>query len=80
MALFIEEATPFTDEFLDRVVNLDYDKSYIDLVIHNAAEYHSKQVAEFVEYWGNENLIETYKSIKVSFNLFREIFIYSLLK
>jgi procollagen-lysine,2-oxoglutarate 5-dioxygenase len=65
LAIFIEEPTPFMDEFFERVVNLEYQKTYIDLVIHNAADYHSKQVAEFVEYWGNENMIETYKSIKV---------------
>ena len=56
------------DEFLETLVNLDYDKSYIDLVIHNTADYHSKQMTEFVEYWGNENLIVSYKSIKVRLN------------
>jgi len=61
----IQEATPFMDEFFEKLVGVEYDKSFLDVVIHCPAEYHAKQVKEFTEYWSNENMVETYNSIKV---------------
>ena len=64
MAIFIEQPTPFMDEFWDKLVKLDYDKASIHLLIHNAVGYHGKQAAEFVKYWKNPNEISTYHSIE----------------
>jgi hypothetical protein len=63
MGIFIETPTPFFDEFLEKIEDLDFPKGKIDLLIHNAIEYHSKQVKSFVE--KVENLSETYNSITV---------------
>ena len=35
MGLFIEKPTPFIPEFLNRMMQLDYPKKRIDLLIHN---------------------------------------------
>jgi len=64
MAVFIEQPTPFMDEFWDKLVKLDYDKASIHLLIHNAVGYHGKQAAEFVQYWKNPNEVSTYHSIE----------------
>ena len=48
MAIFIEKATPFMLEFWQKVGELDYDKTAIDLFIHNAVEHHSEEVARYV--------------------------------
>jgi hypothetical protein len=36
MAIFIEQPTPFFEEFLVNIVNLVYPKDKIDLFIHNS--------------------------------------------
>ena len=48
LAIFIEKPTPFMAEFWDKIAALTYDKSAIDLYIHNAVEYHQEEVAAFV--------------------------------
>lgn len=35
MGLFIEKPTPFVPEFLNRMMQLDYPKKRIDLLVHN---------------------------------------------
>lgn len=35
MGLFIEKPTPFVPEFLNRMMQLDYPKKHIDLLVHN---------------------------------------------
>lgn len=35
MGLFIEKPTPFIPEFLNRMMQLDYPKKRIDLLVHN---------------------------------------------
>ena len=65
MSIFLERPTPFMHEFLDRVTGINYDKSKIDLMVHNAAPFHEKQMSEFVEFWGGENNeVESYNSIE----------------
>lgn len=64
LAVFIEQSTPFMDEFWEKLVNLNYDKSAVDLLVHNKVEYHENQVSQFVEYWRNGNEVETYNSIE----------------
>ena len=49
LAVFVEQPTPFIEEFFQKLLALDYPKSSIDLFIHNGASYHSKDVANFVE-------------------------------
>ncbi|KAF4533523.1 hypothetical protein B566_EDAN001008 [Ephemera danica] len=60
LAIFIEQATPFLEEFLIKIVGLDYPKSSIHLFIHNAPQYHDKQVDKFLE-----DLKDTYASKKL---------------
>ena len=35
VSLFFEQPTPFVEEFLERIANLKYPKSRIDLFVHN---------------------------------------------
>lgn len=59
MALFIEKAVPFLEEYFDLIVAIDYPKKKIDLFIHNAVEYHSDVVNAFIETFSSQ-----YASIK----------------
>ncbi|GFR84006.1 procollagen-lysine,2-oxoglutarate 5-dioxygenase [Elysia marginata] len=49
VALFIEFPTPFIREFFQRVSNLIYPKSNINLYIHNTEELHTGDVSKFVD-------------------------------
>lgn len=49
MALFIEKAVPFLEEYFDLILAIDYPKSKLDLFVHNAVEYHSDVVNAFIE-------------------------------
>ena len=40
LAIFIEKPTPFMEEFWQKIDKLVYDKSSIDLFIHNTVEFH----------------------------------------
>ena len=48
LAIFIEKPTPFMTEFWQKIDQLEYDKSSIDLFIHNTVEYHAEEVSKFV--------------------------------
>jgi procollagen-lysine,2-oxoglutarate 5-dioxygenase, invertebrate len=39
--VFIEQPTPFLDEFFQKLLNLEYPKDKIHLFIHNAVNYSS---------------------------------------
>ncbi|XP_043236665.1 procollagen-lysine,2-oxoglutarate 5-dioxygenase 1-like isoform X2 [Amphibalanus amphitrite] len=54
MAIFLEQATPFTEEFFTKILALHYPKDKLHLYIHNAVAYHAKEVAAFVEKHGPE--------------------------
>jgi len=60
LAIFIEKPTPFMQEFWIKIDELKYDKSSIDLFIHNTAEYHQPEVSKFV----NDNM-DKYHSVYV---------------
>lgn len=60
MGLFIQQPTPFLKSFFEKVVELDYPKQKIDLLIHNSADYHMSEVSTFVSTHG-----EKYKSVTV---------------
>ncbi|XP_064610381.1 procollagen-lysine,2-oxoglutarate 5-dioxygenase 1-like isoform X2 [Liolophura sinensis] len=47
MGIFIERPTPFITEFFWNIGNLTYPKQKIDIIIHNAHEYHRKDVVKF---------------------------------
>lgn len=49
VSLFFEQPTPFAEDFLERIANLKYPKSRIDLFIHNKVEFHNKDIASFLE-------------------------------
>lgn len=59
LALFIEHAVPFFEEFLDKILTLTYPKTNIHLIIHNNINFHKELVDEFVKKFGGE-----YMSIK----------------
>ncbi|XP_075991583.1 procollagen lysyl hydroxylase isoform X2 [Anticarsia gemmatalis] len=47
MAVFIEQPTPFIEEFLDQILTTDYPKDKIHLLLRNNVEYHETEVDEF---------------------------------
>lgn len=49
MAVFIEQATPFLEEFLQQLIDTDYPKSKIHLILRNNIEYHETEVEEFFQ-------------------------------
>uniref|UniRef100_A0A672YDU0 procollagen-lysine 5-dioxygenase n=1 Tax=Sphaeramia orbicularis TaxID=375764 RepID=A0A672YDU0_9TELE len=49
VAIFIEHATPFMEEFLDRLATMNYPKGRIRLFIHNNVVYHEQHIHQFWE-------------------------------
>ncbi|KAI5636432.1 procollagen-lysine,2-oxoglutarate 5-dioxygenase 2 [Phthorimaea operculella] len=64
MAVFIEQATPFLEEFLQQLEDTDYPKSKIHLLIRNNVEYHETEVDEFFQ--AHSKYYATAKRIKPS--------------
>jgi len=60
IGLFIEQATPFMEEFLAKFIALAYPKDRIHLFVHNAAPYHATQMDGFIEAHSQE-----YRSVKL---------------
>ncbi|KAM3824071.1 LOW QUALITY PROTEIN: procollagen-lysine,2-oxoglutarate 5-dioxygenase 1 [Vipera latastei] len=60
IGVFIEQPTPFLDQFFKRLQLLRYPKKKIHLFIHNHERHHLSQVSSFVEKHGQE-----YRSLKV---------------
>ncbi|XP_043193346.1 multifunctional procollagen lysine hydroxylase and glycosyltransferase LH3-like [Amphibalanus amphitrite] len=50
LAVFIDQPTPFLEEFFNNIWKLNYPKSKIDLLVYNAAPFHDKMAADFVEH------------------------------
>lgn len=63
IGIFIEQPTPFFDEFLEKIEALDYSKAKIDLFIHNAEDFHAAKVEDFVKKM--ENLDVPYNSVSI---------------
>lgn len=61
MGLFIEKPTPFVPEFLDRMMDLDYPKKQIDLLIHNTVSYHKSQITG----WLTDRIKKLFNSVTV---------------
>ncbi|XP_024120410.1 multifunctional procollagen lysine hydroxylase and glycosyltransferase LH3 isoform X2 [Oryzias melastigma] len=47
LAIFIEHATPFMEEFLERLATLNYPHSRLRLFIHNNVVYHEQHIQNF---------------------------------
>lgn len=48
IAMFIEESTPFLEDFFESVQQLRYPRDKIHLLIHNSIEYHHNHVGAFL--------------------------------
>ncbi|XP_022118228.1 procollagen-lysine,2-oxoglutarate 5-dioxygenase [Pieris rapae] len=44
LAVFIEQPTPFLDEFLQSILDIDYPKGKLELLVRNNVEYHETTV------------------------------------
>ncbi len=49
LAVFVEQPTPFLQEFLEKLEALSYPRSKVDLFLHSAAEFHDGDLEEFLE-------------------------------
>lgn len=49
VAVFIEMPTPFLEEFLQQLLDLEYPKSKIHMLLRNNVEYHETEVDVFFE-------------------------------
>ena len=49
LAIFIEQNTPFLEEFFEKIAALNYPKDKIDLFIHNVSPYHKDHIHKFLE-------------------------------
>lgn len=56
LALFIEQNTPFIDEYLRNIEDLDYPKNRMHLFIHLNAMHHYHHVKDFGAKWEDEYL------------------------
>ncbi|XP_072930383.1 procollagen-lysine,2-oxoglutarate 5-dioxygenase isoform X2 [Epargyreus clarus] len=54
LAVFIEQATPFLEEFLQELYQLDYPKARLHLLLRNNVDYHEAEVDEFFTTHGKE--------------------------
>lgn len=52
LGIFIEEPTPFLDDFFFTLRKLNYPTDRIHLLIHNSVEYHSEEVNKFLRDFG----------------------------
>ena len=55
LAIFIEQETPFIEEFFNKLIALNYPKEEIDLFIHNSVPYHSDDVEDFLDLIQNKD-------------------------
>lgn len=61
MAIYIEQPTPFLEEFFMRISELNYPKDKIHLLLRNNVPYHVDEVAKFAE---SESKYASFKQIK----------------
>lgn len=54
MGVFIEEATPFIEDFFEKLVHLNYPQDKIHLFIHSPIKYHDQHVKSFLETHGSK--------------------------
>uniref|UniRef100_UPI00398EBAFC procollagen-lysine,2-oxoglutarate 5-dioxygenase 1 isoform X1 n=1 Tax=Pristiophorus japonicus TaxID=55135 RepID=UPI00398EBAFC len=49
VGIFIEQPTPFVEEFFERLVNLNFPKEQLRIFIHNTQTHHEQHVRQFIE-------------------------------
>ncbi|XP_068630751.1 procollagen-lysine,2-oxoglutarate 5-dioxygenase [Battus philenor] len=54
LAVFIEQATPFLEEFFQSIKEIDYPKNKIQLLLRNNIEYHETLVDQFFQNYSKE--------------------------
>lgn len=54
VSVFIEQATPFLEEFLKQIYEIDYPKEKIHLFLHNTVEFHEPDVEKFFQQYSKE--------------------------
>ncbi|XP_034233658.1 procollagen-lysine,2-oxoglutarate 5-dioxygenase isoform X2 [Thrips palmi] len=59
IAVFIQQPTPFLEDFFEKILKQDYPKKRMFLFVHNDVEYHSPLVQEFLKDHG-----PSYKGVK----------------
>ncbi|KAL7675331.1 hypothetical protein ACOME3_001594 [Neoechinorhynchus agilis] len=59
IGVFVEQPTPFLNEFFEKLTNIDYPKDKIYLFVHNAIDFHNQTVEDFISAHKN-----TYGKIK----------------
>ncbi|KAG5672352.1 hypothetical protein PVAND_002485 [Polypedilum vanderplanki] len=57
IALFVENPTPFLEEFFDKIFSLNYPKNNLHIFVHNNVEYHEKLTETFLEHASNQKYI-----------------------
>lgn len=60
IAVFVEQATPFLEEFWDKIFALSYPKEQIHLWVHNSVEYHSTLINQI----GDHEQVKKYLSFR----------------
>lgn len=61
VGVFIEEPTPFFDEFLEKFLKLNYPKEKMSLFIHRGVDYHNERLTQFMQ-----NEVEGFAKIEVT--------------
>ncbi|XP_050361429.1 procollagen-lysine,2-oxoglutarate 5-dioxygenase isoform X1 [Nymphalis io] len=54
LSVFIEQPTPFLEEFLQQIDEIDYPKDKIHLFMHNNVEYHEAEVDRYFQAHSNQ--------------------------
>lgn len=54
LALFIEKATPFIEEWFESLAKLNYPLKKMDLFVHNNVDHHKAVIDQFVEKYSKE--------------------------
>lgn len=54
VALFIEKATPFIEEWFETIAKLNYPKQNMDLFIHNNVDHHKPTIDQFIKQYSDE--------------------------
>ncbi|XP_051895000.1 procollagen-lysine,2-oxoglutarate 5-dioxygenase 1 isoform X2 [Pristis pectinata] len=60
IGIFIEQLTPFVEEFFERLVNLNFPKEHLQIFIHNTQTDYERYVWKFIEQYGDK-----YQNVKV---------------
>lgn len=61
LALFIEKATPFLDEWFEKVAQLNYPTEKMDLFIHNNVGHHQDTIDQYIEKYKSK-----YRSFRIA--------------